>query len=83
MAGSAGGLSRIDKIFGGNGYTETFSTAPLVFGAFPSLHSGCATLEALFLSHFFPRFRSVTIVSLCLHEVFARLLTLLLVTHLG
>jgi len=57
MAGSAGGLSRIDAIFHSHGYTETFSTAPLVFGAFPSLHSGCATLEALFLSHFFPRFR--------------------------
>lgn len=54
MKGSAGGLARIDKIFGGNGYENTFSNAPVPFGAFPSLHAGCATLEALFLSHFFP-----------------------------
>lgn len=57
MKGSAGGLSRIDAIFGGNGYTVTFSNAPIPFGAFPSLHSGSATMEALFLSYFFPRFR--------------------------
>lgn len=57
MKGSAGGLARIDKIFGGNGYENTFSNAPVPFGAFPSLHAGCATLEALFLSHFFPRGR--------------------------
>lgn len=57
MKGSAGGLARIDKIFGGNGYENTFSNAPVPFGAFPSLHAGCATLEALFLSHFFPQGR--------------------------
>jgi hypothetical protein len=57
MKGSAGGLSRIDHIFGGSGYTDTFSAAPLIFGAFPSLHAGSATIEALFLSHFFPRFK--------------------------
>lgn len=57
MAGSPGGLARIDTLFGGSGYTETFSAAPLVFGAFPSLHAGSATMEALFLSHFFPRFK--------------------------
>ncbi|KAJ7471921.1 hypothetical protein FB451DRAFT_311116 [Mycena latifolia] len=55
MRGSPGGLLRIDRIFHGNGYTVTFSGAPLIFGAFPSLHAGCATLEALFLSHFFPQ----------------------------
>lgn len=55
MRGSPGGLLRIDRIFHSNGYTMTFSGAPLIFGAFPSLHAGCATLEALFLSHFFPQ----------------------------
>ncbi|THH16086.1 hypothetical protein EW146_g4505 [Bondarzewia mesenterica] len=54
MLGSPGGLLRIDNIFHSHGYTVTFSNAPVIFGAFPSLHSGCATIEALFLSHFFP-----------------------------
>lgn len=45
---------RIDRVFHSQGYTNTFGHAPLVFGAFPSLHSGCAVMEALFLSHFFP-----------------------------
>lgn len=31
-----------------------FGESPMVFGAFPSLHSGCVTLEVLFLQHFFP-----------------------------
>jgi hypothetical protein len=48
---------RIDRIFGSKGYTNTFGSAPLVFGAFPSLHSGCATMDALFLTHFFPKYR--------------------------
>ncbi|KAL1411384.1 Ribonucleases P/MRP protein subunit pop1 [Vanrija albida] len=54
MSGSPGGLLRIDRVFNSNGYTNTFGSAPLVFGAFPSLHSGCAVMEALFLAHFFP-----------------------------
>jgi inositol phosphorylceramide synthase catalytic subunit len=53
--GSAGGLGRIDKLFNSHGYDTTFSSSPVVFGAFPSLHAGCATIEALFLSHFFPQ----------------------------
>lgn len=57
MRGSPGGLARIDAIFGGHGYDKTFSGAPVPFGAFPSLHAGCATMEALFLSHFFPKGR--------------------------
>ena len=57
MGGSPGGLARIDALFGGTGYTNTFTNAPVPFGAFPSLHAGCATMEALFLSHFFPRGR--------------------------
>ncbi|KAF9039206.1 hypothetical protein BJ165DRAFT_1496807 [Panaeolus papilionaceus] len=55
MKGSPGGLMRIDQLFGGNGYTTGFTNSPLVFGAFPSLHAGNATLEALFFSHFFPQ----------------------------
>ncbi|GAA5892282.1 hypothetical protein JCM6882_003629 [Rhodosporidiobolus microsporus] len=58
MRGSAGGLARIDAIFGGHGYETTFSGAPVPFGAFPSLHAGCSTMEALFLSHFFPKGRA-------------------------
>ncbi|KAF7328909.1 acidPPc domain-containing protein [Mycena venus] len=39
MRGSPGGLLRIDRLFHGNGYTVGFSGAPVVFGAFPSLHA--------------------------------------------
>jgi membrane-associated phospholipid phosphatase len=53
--GSPGGLARIDKLFHSHGYRTTFATSPVVFGAFPSLHSGIATIEALFVSHFFPQ----------------------------
>lgn len=59
MPGSPGGLLRIDRVFHSSGYTNTFGAAPLVFGAFPSLHSGCAVMEALFLSHFFPSLKPV------------------------
>lgn len=55
MEGSAGGLARIDGFFGTKVYTSAFPASPLVFGAFPSLHSGHATLEALFLSYIFPK----------------------------
>lgn len=54
MRGSPAGLARIDAIFGAHGYTVAFSNAPVVFGAFPSLHAATATMEALFLSYFFP-----------------------------
>ncbi|ODQ56351.1 PAP2-domain-containing protein [Saitoella complicata NRRL Y-17804] len=54
MPGSPGGLARIDALFGTATYTSTFTASPMVFGAFPSLHSGCATIEALFMSHVFP-----------------------------
>lgn len=56
MPGSPGGLARIDQLLGLNMYTGTFTTAPLVFGAFPSLHSACATMDVLFLAHMFPRY---------------------------
>jgi hypothetical protein len=57
MAGSPAGLARIDQLFGIDLYTSTFTASPMPFGAFPSLHAGCATIEALFMSHVFPRFR--------------------------
>ncbi|KAI5855426.1 hypothetical protein BZA05DRAFT_239646 [Tricharina praecox] len=59
MGGSPAGLARIDALFGWNLYSSTFTASPLVFGAMPSLHSGCATLEALFLAHVFPKARWV------------------------
>ena len=59
MPGSPGGLLRIDRVFHSSGYSNTFGAAPLVFGAFPSLHSGCGVMEALFLSHFFPDLKAV------------------------
>ncbi|KAG0165671.1 Aureobasidin resistance protein Aur1 [Apophysomyces sp. BC1034] len=55
IPGEAGGLVRIDKILGLNLYGSTFGNSPLVFGAFPSLHSGSATIEMLFLVYLFPR----------------------------
>lgn len=61
MPGSPAGLARVDKIFGVDLYTTTFTSAPLPFGAFPSLHSGNAVLEALFMSHCFPQFRTLFI----------------------
>lgn len=53
MKGSPGGLARIDALFNSNGYTIAFSNAPLIFGAFPSLHAADATLLVLFVTHFF------------------------------
>ncbi|KAG6865837.1 hypothetical protein C0991_011169 [Blastosporella zonata] len=55
MKGSPGGLARIDALLHSSAYTVGFSNAPVVFGAFPSLHAACATIEALFMSHFFPQ----------------------------
>ena len=57
MSGSPAGLAAIDDLFGVDMYTSKFTASPLVFGAFPSLHAACASLEALFMSHVFPRFR--------------------------
>lgn len=61
MEGSPAGLARIDKLFGIDMYTTNFTASPLVFGAFPSLHSGNAVLEALFMSHCFPKLRPFVI----------------------
>ncbi len=55
MSGSAGGLARIDAILGVDMYANAFGASPMVFGAFPSLHSGCAVMETLFISYIFPR----------------------------
>lgn len=52
-------MLRIDDILGLDLYGSTFGTSPLVFGAFPSLHSGCATLEMLFVAYLFPRLKPV------------------------
>ncbi|KAI9891629.1 MAG: Aureobasidin resistance protein Aur1 [Vezdaea aestivalis] len=57
MSGSPAGLARIDDLFGLDMYTTNFTASPLVFGAFPSLHAGCATTLALFMSHVFPKLR--------------------------
>ncbi|KAI7905407.1 uncharacterized protein BX663DRAFT_529647 [Cokeromyces recurvatus] len=59
IPGEAGGLIRIDKILGLSLYGSSFGTSPLVFGAFPSLHSGCATIEMLFVSYLFPRLKPI------------------------
>ena len=59
MRGSPGGLARIDALFHSSTYTTGFTNSPMVFGAFPSLHAGCATTDALLLNHFFPRFRII------------------------
>lgn len=61
MPGSPAGLARVDAILGVDMYTTSFSTAPVPFGAFPSLHAADATLEALFMSYCFPRFRALFI----------------------
>lgn len=61
MPGSPAGLARIDALLGVDMYTTSFSTAPVPFGAFPSLHSADATLHALFMSHCFPQFRPLFI----------------------
>lgn len=59
MDGSPGGLGRIDTLFGVDMYTSTFENSPLVFGAFPSLHSGCAVMDVLFLTWLFPKYTAV------------------------
>ncbi|KAK4166555.1 putative aureobasidin A resistance protein [Cladorrhinum sp. PSN259] len=57
MSGSPAGLARLDALFGVDMYTTSFTTAPVPFGAFPSLHGADAVLEALFMQYCFPRFR--------------------------
>lgn len=59
MKGSPGGLGRVDEILGVDMYTTAFSNSPVVFGAFPSLHSACAVMDVLFLCWLFPKYRGV------------------------
>ena len=54
MKGSPGGLACTNTLFHSNIYTITFTNVPIPFGAFPSLHAGCVTIEALSLCHFIP-----------------------------
>ncbi|RYP47556.1 hypothetical protein DL768_006401 [Monosporascus sp. mg162] len=61
MQGSPAGLARIDALFGVDLYTTSFTTAPVPFGAFPSLHAADAALEALFMSYCFPKLRGFCI----------------------
>ncbi|KAH3660421.1 hypothetical protein OGAPHI_007007 [Ogataea philodendri] len=65
MRGSPGGLGRMDDYFGFDMYTTTFSTAPVIFGAFPSLHSAISTSNALWLSYLFPKYSPVFVVYVC------------------
>ncbi|KAK4154414.1 hypothetical protein C8A00DRAFT_32843 [Chaetomidium leptoderma] len=58
MEGSPAGLARIDELLGVDMYTTSFTTAPVPFGAFPSMHAANAIFEALFMQYCFPRFRS-------------------------
>lgn len=62
MEGSPAGLARLDALFGFDMYTSGFTASPLVFGAFPSLHSANATLETLFMSHVFPKLAPLFVV---------------------
>ncbi|USP75099.1 hypothetical protein yc1106_02373 [Curvularia clavata] len=55
IKGDAAGLKAIDRLTGIDIYTSAFMGSPMVFGAFPSLHSGWATLETLFMGHLFPK----------------------------
>jgi membrane-associated phospholipid phosphatase len=55
--GSPAGLADVDKLLGFDMYTSGFTASPMVFGAFPSLHSADGTMEALFMAHTFPKLR--------------------------
>ena len=77
MQGSPGGLQRIDTLFGLNLYTSSFSASPVVFGAFPSLHAGWATLHSLYLHHLFPK----TKVLLCAYVMWVWWATMYLTHH--
>ncbi|KAL7619443.1 Phosphatidylinositol:ceramide phosphoinositol transferase (IPC synthase) [Parahypoxylon ruwenzoriense] len=65
MQGSPAGLARIDALFGVDMYTTSFTTAPVPFGAFPSLHAADAILEALFISFCFPRLKALCTFYVC------------------
>ncbi|VEU19330.1 DEKNAAC100697 [Brettanomyces naardenensis] len=54
MTGSSGGLGRIDVLLGFDLYSSNFKNSPLIFGAMPSLHSACSTMDCLWLCYLFP-----------------------------
>jgi hypothetical protein len=63
MPGDPGGLARVDEILGTEMYKTTFTASPMVFGAFPSLHSACACQLAFFTVFAFgPRSMPVALV---------------------
>lgn len=63
--GSPAGLAAIDELFGIDLYTDAFTASPVAFGAFPSLHSGFATMEAFFMAHAFPKLRPLFVFYVC------------------
>ncbi|KAI2777644.1 PAP2-domain-containing protein [Daldinia loculata] len=65
MQGSPAGLARIDALFGIDMYTTSFTTAPVPFGAFPSLHAADAILEALFITYCFPKLKGLCLFYVC------------------
>ena len=62
MKGSPAGLAAIDELLGIALYTPGFTGSPMVFGAFPSLHAGSAVMEALYMSHVFPRLTGLFVI---------------------
>ena len=52
MLGSAAGLVRVDKVLGTHIYENAFKASPLVFGAFPSLHSAFACCCFFFVGRY-------------------------------
>jgi len=56
MHGDPAGLQRIDKLFHVDFYTSTFTSNPLPWGAWPSLHSGFAAYSAIFLTYLYPKY---------------------------
>ncbi|CCH59373.1 hypothetical protein TBLA_0B05440 [Henningerozyma blattae CBS 6284] len=61
IPGSPGGLIRIDTIFNRDIYSDAFTNSSVIFGALPSLHSGCATMEILFFNYCFPNYKPLYI----------------------
>lgn len=65
MPGSPAGLRAIDELLGVDLYTSGFTASPMVFGAFPSLHSADGTIEALFMAYTFPKLRPLFVFYVC------------------
>ncbi|ODQ60678.1 hypothetical protein WICANDRAFT_51305 [Wickerhamomyces anomalus NRRL Y-366-8] len=63
MPGYAAGLTRIDVALGTHMHSKGFHKSPIVFGAFPSLHSAMAVQVFLFI-FYFARFRILRLAAL-------------------